>query len=179
MSLSVSRCSRILLALLFSFGFTSTVFAQSGSVSGTVVDAESGETLIGVNVVLTGTSVGTTTDLDGAYTLRGLDPGVHDLTFSYIGFGTKTVTGVEVESGETTTIDLALEPAALGLDEVVVEARALRNTEAALLSQRQKAAGVSDAISAEMIGQSGSSTAADAMQKVTGVSVVGGKYVYV
>lgn len=173
------RCVATLAALFVCFGLSSTGFAQTGSISGTIVDSESGETLIGANVVIHGTSIGSTTDLAGRYSINGVEPGSHDLVFSYIGYTSKTVTGVDVEAGKTTRVELALAPEAIGLEEVVVEARALENTEAALLKQRQKAAAVSDAISAEGISQSGSSTAADAMQKVTGVSVVGGRYVYV
>ena len=160
----------------------STAVAQSartGSITGNVVDSETGETLIGANVVLEGTIVGATTDLDGEYTIRPVEPGTYHLVFSYIGYTSVTVTDVVVTEGEATIVDLSLTPGAIGLEEVVVAARALENTDASLLKQRQKAAAVSDAISAEAIGRSGSSTAADAMEKVTGVSVVGGKYVYV
>ena len=153
--------------------------ARTGSISGNVVDSETGETLIGANVTIEGAIVGATTDLDGNYAIRGLDPGTYHVVFSYIGYTGVTVTDVIVTGGESTVVDLALAPESIGMDEVVVTARALENTEASLLKQRQKAAAVSDAISAEAIGRSGSSTAADALEKVTGVSVVGGKYVYV
>ena len=153
--------------------------AQSVSIAGNVVDSETGETLIGVNILIEGTLIGSTTDLDGDYTISDVEPGTYNIVFSYIGYTGVTVTDVIVAAGEPTTVDLALVPESIGLDEVVVTARTLENTEASLLKQRQKAAAVSDAISAEAIGRSGSSTAADAMEKVTGVSVVGGKYVYV
>ncbi len=166
-------------ALVLFFGVSLPAYAQTGSVAGTVVDAETGESLIGANVILQGTSVGSTTDLDGRYVIRNVESGRYDLVFSYVGYTAATVRNVVVSGGETTRIDLSLRPEAVGMDEVVVEAAALENTEAALLRQRQKAAAMSDAISAEAIGRSGSSTAADAMTKVTGASVVDGKYVYV
>jgi TonB-dependent receptor len=176
---TTTRFGAYLAALLISVGITSTAFAQTGSISGTLVDSETGETLIGANIVIEGTTIGTTTDLDGNYTIRGVEPGSYGLVFSYIGYSPKTVTGVEVQADQSTTIDLALSPEAIGLDEVVVEAQALENTEAALLRQRQKASAVSDAISAEMISRSGSGDAAAAMTKVTGASVMDGKYVYI
>ena len=89
-----------------------------------------------------------------------------------------TVTDVVV-GDEPVQLDLTLTSEAIGLDEVIVEARAVRNSEAVLLRDRQKAVAVSDAISSEAISRSGGSDAADAMEKVTGASVVGGKYVYV
>lgn len=169
-------------ALLLLLGFAVLVpaaWAQLGTLTGVVVDAESGETLIGVNVLIQGTLTGTSTDLDGRYQLSHLEPGLYNVVFSYIGFQTMTVQNVEITAGTSTRLDVSLAAEAIGLDEVVIEAAAVRNAEAALLKDRQKAAAVSDAISAEAIGRSGSSTASDAMQKVTGASVVGGKYVYV
>ena len=152
---------------------------QTGSVHGVVVDAETGETLIGANVIVQGTITGATTDLEGRYEIRSLDPGTYELTTSYLGYAELVVTGVEVAPGQPVQLDFQLTPEAVGLDEVVVEARAARNAEAALLRERQKAGAVSDAISAEAIARTGSSTASDAMQRVAGASVVGGKYVYV
>jgi len=78
-----------------------------------------------------------------------------------------------------TRIDLGLTLEAVEVGEVVVEAAAILNSEAGLLRQRQKSAAFKDAISAEAMSQTGSSDAAQAMSKVTGASVVAGKYVYV
>lgn len=113
------------------FGITSTTFAQSGSIAGKVLDSETGETLIGANILIRGTTIGTTTDLDGSYTIRNVEPDSYDLVFSYIGYTSKTVTGIEFKAGDTATVDLTLAPESVGLDEVIVEARALQNTEAA------------------------------------------------
>ncbi|MCB0718709.1 MAG: TonB-dependent receptor [Bacteroidetes bacterium] len=153
--------------------------AQTGSISGVVVDSETGETLIGANVFLEGTTIGTTTDLDGKYLIPDVEVGLHNLVFRYIGFQIQVVQNVEVVEGQTTKIDMVMTEESIGLNEVVVEARAIRDSDAVLLRDRQKSLAVSDAISAESISRSGSSNAADAMEKVTGASVVGGKYVYV
>ncbi len=153
--------------------------AQTGTIAGVVVDAETGETLVGANVALRGTTTGTATDLDGRYRIRDLAPGTYDVVVSFVGFQGKTVTGVEVEGGETTTLDVTLVEATAEMEEVIVSAEAARSSEAGLLKQRQKAAGVSDAISAEAISRAGAGNAADAMSKVTGASVIDGKYVNV
>ena len=155
------------------------LWGQTGTLSGTLVDGETGETLIGANVLVTELTQGTTTDLDGRYTISGIPAGDYTVQLSYIGFQTVTVNAVTISAGEVTRIDYILQPEAVGLDEVVVEARAIRNTEANLLRDRQKASAVSDAISAEAISRSGSGDAAAAMTKVTGASVVGGKYVFI
>ncbi|MCF8367848.1 MAG: TonB-dependent receptor [Bacteroidales bacterium] len=89
------------------------IYAQSGEVSGTVTDASSGQTLPGVTIMIKGTMMGTTTDIDGKYVLK-VDPGAV-LVFSYIGFETQEVT---VQPGSTTNI--VLEVAAAELEEYVV-----------------------------------------------------------
>lgn len=162
--------------LLFS---ASIAYSQTGTVSGVVVDSETGETLIGANVIIEGTTIGSQTDIDGRYTISHVEPGVYNLLVSYIGFNPTTVQNIDVIADQISRYDISLTSDAVTLEEVVVEARAIRNNDATLLRDRQKSVAVSDAISAESISRSGSSDAADAMEKVTGASVVGGKYVYV
>jgi TonB-dependent receptor len=142
-----------------------------------VVDAEQGDPLIGATIAIVGTTQGTAADLEGRYRLASLDPGEYDIRFSYTGYQAKTVEGVSVEAGETTRLDIDLTSETSTLSEVTVTAQAARDSEAGLLRQRQRASGVSDAISAEAIGRSGAGNAADAMSKVTGASVLEGKYV--
>jgi outer membrane receptor protein involved in Fe transport len=150
----------------------------TGSVSGIVIDGESGETLIGVNVVIAGTTIGATTDVSGRYSLR-LDPASYTLVFTYIGFDSRTVENVEVRAGQTTTLDVTLMPDTLGLGEVIVEARAMRNTEASLLRMQARAPTISDGISAQQIRRSPDSNSGDALRRVTGVSIMGGKFAFV
>jgi len=83
------------------------------TISGVVTDAGTGESLIGVNVIIDGTSEGTTTDIDGSYQLLAPDGAL--LVFSYIGFEAQTI-----EVAGSQTIDVGLEPEATGLEEVVV-----------------------------------------------------------
>ena len=151
----------------------------AGAITGTVVEAGTGDPLPGANVTVEGTGNGTSTDLNGRYQLRNLESGTYDVLFSFVGFQRKTVTNVEVSAGATTTLDVQLAEETEQLDEVVVSAEAARDSEAGLLKKRAKAAAVSDAISAETISRSGAGTAADAMSKVTGASVTEGKYVNV
>jgi outer membrane receptor protein involved in Fe transport len=152
---------------------------RPGAITGVVVDQKQGQPLPGANVTIKGTTTGTTTDLNGRYRLGGLAPGTYDILFSFVGFQQKTVTGVEVTSGKATTIEVTLAEETAQLDEVVIEAEAARDSEAGMLVNRAKAAGVTNAISAETIGRSGAGSAAAAMGNVTGASVVEGKFVNV
>ena len=180
LTLRVGPARGLFWPLFCALALAAPAFAQTGTLAGTVVDADFGDPLIGVNVVVEdlGTT-GAATDLDGRYRIPAVPTGTYTLAFSAIGFQTQRVTGVEVADGEVTTIDLQMGEDTELLGEVVVEARVVRNNEAALLAQRARAIAVSDAISAEAISRSGAGNAADAMAKVPGASVVGGKYVVV
>jgi outer membrane receptor protein involved in Fe transport len=153
--------------------------SQNGRLTGKVVDAETGEALVGANVILEGTTMGAACDIEGNYRINNVVPGEYTLVFSMIGYAKVRLTAVKVVAGQVTKHDVTLKAEILQANEVVIEAKLLRNTEASLLRDRQRATAVSDAISAETISRAGSGTAADAMEQVTGASVVDNKYVYV
>lgn len=92
----------------------STAWAQETQVTGTVISAEDGLPVPGVNIVVEGTTRGTTTDIDGKYSIV-LGPDENTLVFSFVGF--KTVT---VEVNGRSTIDITLESDVTALEEVVV-----------------------------------------------------------
>ncbi len=99
--------------LLFFLGSAATLFAQSISVTGTVLD-EFGDEVIGANVVVKGTTTGTMTDLDGKYQLDV--PGSESiLVFSYLGYTTQ-----EIAVGNQRVINVTLSEAYNDLAEVVV-----------------------------------------------------------
>ncbi|MEM7101787.1 MAG: TonB-dependent receptor [Bacteroidota bacterium] len=170
---------KIQLVLLFLCCSPLFILAQSGAIAGKVVEADSGFEAIGANVVISGTSTGASTDLDGAYIIKDLEPGTYDIECSYVGFETVKITGVIVKDGETTSLDIQLGASSIGLEEVIVKAKAFSNTEAAVLTLQKKAPVVLDGISSSQISKSGDSDVAGAVKRVTGVTVEGGKYVYV
>ncbi len=153
--------------------------SDTGSIAGKVVDAQSGETIIGANVIITGTSQGDATDIDGTYSIEGLNPGIYSVTISYVSYTKKTVTGVEVNAGETTRLNATLQPETVGMGEVTVTAEASTNNEAGLLSMQRKSIAVQDGLSAEYLSKTGDSNVASAMRRVTGVTLVNGNDVYV
>jgi TonB-linked SusC/RagA family outer membrane protein len=105
--------------MLFAIGFA---MAQK-TVSGTVTDEE-GEALIGVSILVEGTSSGTVSDLDGSYEIAVPD-GSNVLVFSYTGFATQ-----KVEINNRSAIDITLETSAEILDEVIVTAYGITTKEA-------------------------------------------------
>ncbi len=163
------------MALTFSF----SSLAQSGIIRGTVIEDSNGEPLFGVTVQIKGTTNGAITDFDGKFEIRTA-PGVYDLQASFVSFQTVTVSGLSVEENNVTVIDqIRLKEDVELLEEVVVTAEVIKTTEAALLTVKRKSASLIDGISAASFRKIGDSDAAGAVKRVTGVSVEGGKYVYV
>lgn len=93
---------------------------ETGTITGTVVDAQAGETLPGANVSVVGTQTGTATNADGEYTLRNVDPGSYSLRASFVGFQAQVVEQVQVTAGETTEVNFKLSPSEQQLQELVV-----------------------------------------------------------
>ncbi len=159
--------------------FTLMVLGQQGTIRGRVTDAETGEELIGAAILIESTIQGSSADLDGNYDIENVNAGTYSLRCSFISYETQLITGVEVKANEVTLMDIKLATVSLGLEEVVVTAKAVRDTESALLTMQKKSASVMDGISSQQITKSGDSDAAGAIKRVTGVSVEGGKYVYI
>lgn len=153
--------------------------ASMGRISGTVVDAETGDPLIGATVVVVGLELGAMADLEGAYLIRNVPAGLHTVQVSMIGYARKRVTEIRVDPGQVSRINITVDQELIVADVVEVTARSLENTEAALLKRRQNALSISDAISAEDISRGAQGDVAAAMTRVTGASVVDGKYVYI
>lgn len=146
-------------------------------IHGRVTDEANGEGLIEATVkVVTGAQKQVLTDLDGFYRVA-LPPGKYDLRVFYDVYQGRRITGVVVTQGKATKLDIALGADEGAVQEVVVEARADRRAEGALLQERKKAAAVSDAISAQEIARTPDSSASDAVKRVVSATVVDGRYV--
>ncbi|QQS37892.1 MAG: TonB-dependent receptor [Ignavibacteriales bacterium] len=166
--------------LLLTLLITHSVYAQeTGTISGTIVDKQNGEPLIGANILLEGTSIGAATDINGIYRITNVPVGSYNLIASMIGYTKMTVTNVDVTGKENLKLDLILVSEAIETEAVIVTAKMILNNEASLLKDRQKSTSISDAISSEQLSMTGASDAGDAMKKVVGSTVVDGKYVYV
>ena len=96
-----------------------------------------------------------------------------------MGYETKEITDIVVAGDEYTLIDVVLGTVAQGLEEVVVIVEAKRNTESSVLEIQKRSASLLDGISAQAFKKIGASDIAGAIKSVPGVSVQGGKYVYV
>ncbi|MFZ5979167.1 MAG: TonB-dependent receptor domain-containing protein [Candidatus Zixiibacteriota bacterium] len=174
---SIFKCLILALAVS-SLLIISVEAASTGRVSGQVVDAKTGEPLIGASIYLEGTKLGAITDLDGNFIIKNIDPGTYSLRAQMVSYATVTVTEVEVIDDDV-QMNFQLSSTVYEVKDIVVKGKAMNNTEAIMLKHRQASSSVNDAISSEQISRSGSGNAAEAVKSVVGATVTEGKYVYV
>ncbi|MGF1670468.1 MAG: carboxypeptidase-like regulatory domain-containing protein [Balneolaceae bacterium] len=97
------------------------VMAQNtGTISGTITDRETGETLPGVNVIIRGTTFGASTDIDGNYEIRNIRPGEYSVEVSFVGFERLIFTGIRINAGETTELNAEISPVVLTSDDEIL-----------------------------------------------------------
>lgn len=152
---------------------------EVGWVAGEVIDQNLAITLPGVPVEAVGTGRIAYTDLDGRYRLE-LPAGTYDVRIVLAGYAETNVT-VEVVAGRLSPVQVALGSNVFA-EELVVTAPTLEadsSTAAAQMMMRMRAPSVQDNIGAIEMSANDDSNAADAMQRVTGVSVVEGQSVFV
>ncbi len=149
-----------------------------GRLTGKVIDSETGEGILGANVLLEGTATGAATDLDGKFVISA-NPGIYSVRVSVVGFKKNVISNVEVLSEQTVELSIVLDPAVIEGDEVVVEATAALSYESAVITRQKRAAAISDGISAEQIRRSPDATSGDALRRLSGVSLVDNKFIFI
>lgn len=95
---------------------------SAGKLTGKVIDAETKEPLIGISVVISGTSMGATTSIEGSYTMINIPPGSYDVNARSVGYRGQVVSKVVIVSGITKEINFALASSSIEVSEVMVVA---------------------------------------------------------
>lgn len=164
----------------------SSVFAQNvetdtkegyGTVRGRIIDNNTGKSVYGAEVKLLNSSI--ESDVDGKFELKAA-AGTHNLSIILANYADLNLTDIVVKLGEVTSIgDVRLSPVTESMTAVRISVKRMQNTESALLTSKRMAPNMIDGISAASFKRIGDGDAASAMKRVTGVSIEGGKYVYV
>lgn len=162
---------KILISLLF-LAAAQISAQETGSIVGKLTDKElNNEPLAFANVLIEGTTIGTSSDFDGLYEIEDLDPGTYNVIYSFLGYETVTIPGVNVEAGKVTTINIPMSAnAGVELEGVTVTTVARKDSETALLLDQKKAVTLETSIGSQELARKGASDAATAVSKVTGIS---------
>jgi hypothetical protein len=111
-------------------------FSQQGSIKGRIFDESNNEPVPFASIILFGTTIGSTSDLDGNFLFTGLTPGFIRLSVSAVGFEPKVTEDLMVTNAKTSFLDIAMTPKDINLQEVVIKASPFTRTEESPLSLR-------------------------------------------
>ena len=152
--------------------------AALGRIAGQVFDKETGQPLRGVAIVVADTDFGTISDSKGRYRLSKIPVGSYTLSFIKSGFLEANITDTVVVAGEVKQLDFAMPPRPVDMSDEVYElqdftvsADEVVSQNVALLALRQQSIASIDALSSESLTRFAASDAAEALTKITGVSI--------
>lgn len=149
-----------------------------GSIEGTLSDAETGESLIGANVRILGTSLGSNADENGHYEIKQVPSGSYQLAVSYIGYETSIVRDVKVEGGQATRMDHKLAASKTELQSIevignaVLSGNVVETNELALVNSIKASPLIITGISAQQIARSIDQDAGEVARRLPGVSIL-------
>ena len=149
------------------------------SLQGKIIDSKSKEPLIGANVIIKGTAQGSATNVDGEFYISDIVQSMVNLQVSYIGYKTKTISDIELKDGLNSEIVIELNADVISVTEVKVQAERKVGGQAEALAKKQDALELQDNISSDQISKSGDSHVADAVRRVTGVTIMNDKFLVV
>jgi len=167
-----------LILTLFLFLILSDSFSQTGTIDGKLYDNSNGKSLAGVSVIVEGAEKGTSTKVDGFFNIK-LTPGRYTLKFSLINYGSKSVSDVEVKSGEATHLEIGMDVSAKSETEVIIKASSKRETIAAMINYQRTSPVVAQVVSAEAIRRSPDRNTGEVLKRVPGASIQEGKYMVI
>ena len=151
------------------FAFQSLFAAGTGSVKGHILDKTTGEPLVGANILVQNTSLGTAADINGAITINNVPAGKQSLKISYLGFRTLTAEVTIPEDGVLQQ-EFRLVPQAIEGQEIVVTAQA--SGQNAAINQQLASTNISNVVSSARIEELPDANAAESIGRLPGVSLV-------
>ena len=159
---------------------TDTVAADGppGRIAGRVLSVEDGKPVAGARVYVSGTPLDIVTDAEGRYEAT-LPPGDYSISVIAPQFSSQTIDGIAVAAEAEVSRDVELTPAGLELPEFVVLEPFVEGSLAAFVEEKRTSSAVTDILGAEQISRNGDSDAAGALKRVTGLTLVDGKFIYV
>jgi len=162
----------LLLLVVVCFCYSPSAHAEASVIlNGTVKDAKSGEPLPGANIVLVGTGIGAATDVNGRYSIRGISAGEYSVKVSFVGYQThESKLTIDPSSSGPMVKDYRLLPVTIQGEEIIISGQAVGQN--AAISKQLVALPVMNVVSAAKIQDLPDMTAADAVGRLPGVSLI-------
>ncbi|MHB9143376.1 MAG: carboxypeptidase-like regulatory domain-containing protein, partial [Paludibacter sp.] len=166
------------LILTISVSCSFILFAQTG-IQGSVLDKKVKEPLTGAALLIEGSTIGTTADIDGNFKITGVAPGKYTIKVSYVSYKSQRIPDVIVEKGKLTVLNVELEDAALQLEGVQVVAQRKTDTELSMLKSVRSSLQVVSGISSQQIGKTLDRDASEVVKRIPGVTIQDNRFIVV
>jgi TonB-dependent receptor len=153
--------------------------AQTGSIEGVATDKKNKEALPGVTIILDGTSIGASADINGHFLLSNLKPGRYKVKASYISYNPIFVDDVKVEADKITKVTVSLSENAVTLEGVTVTGVKKTNTDIAMINVTRMSPMVSIAISGQQILRSQDRDASEVIRRLPGTTIIDDRFIVV
>ncbi|MDR3626516.1 MAG: TonB-dependent receptor [Ignavibacteriaceae bacterium] len=162
----INILSILIITLILAYN---SALAAGANISGNVKDASTGDPLFGANVLIVGTSLGATTDMNGMYIIRNVPAGSYSIRITYIGYKEKKI-DITARDGENLVYNFKLEPVAVEGQTVVVTAQANGQTQA--INQQLASDQIVNVVSAARIQELPDANAAESVGRLPGISIL-------
>ena len=170
---------RFVTVLLFLLILNPSVYSQQGTIKGVIKDKKTGETIVGANVVIEGTTIGKSTGLDGDFEIGGLKPGVYTINISFISYKPLKFQKVSVENGKVTQLNAELEEDVTTIEGVTIKDRRKTDTEVSMIGSIRASDLVVSGISSQMISRSADRDAAEVVRRIPGITIIGNRFIVI
>lgn len=155
--------------ILLTFLIFCQISYAAGKISGKVTDVITHEPLIGANIILIGTSLGTATDMEGRYTITGIPEGKYSVKVSYIGYEPKQV-DVQIKDNQHIELNFELNVVSVATQEVIITAQASGQNEA--INKQLTSENIVNVVSSARIQELPDYNAAESIGRLPGISLI-------
>ncbi len=166
-----------MLILIVAFGLPA--YGQGETITGVVTDSKSGETIVGATLMLQGTTVGASTDLNGMYRIGNVKPGIYTILVSYISYKKQTIENVIVDKSGETRLDIVLEEEITTIQGATIVANRRTDTDISMINTIKASDLVVSGVSSQMIAKSQDRDAAEVIRRVPGITLQGNRFVII
>jgi hypothetical protein len=150
-------------------------FTQTGTLKGVIIDSATKDEMVSAKVFVLKTTFKTMTDIYGTYKIDNIPVGTYEIEVTYTGYKTFT-TQVDIKSAETTILEISIQEDVTEVDGVQVVAQRKTNTDNAIVLEIKEAKAVVSGISREQMSRSTDKTAAEAMQRIPGITIIDSRF---
>jgi hypothetical protein len=159
---------------------TQFLFAQTGTISGKVIDEVRNDVLIGATVILDNNqNSAVSTNVEGAFSFKQVPVGNHIISIKYVSYSPKEITEVEVKANETTNITASMLSSSNQLKQIVIKSTLKQENINSLLQIQKNSISVQDGMSADLIRKSPDRNSSDVLKRIPGTSIIDNKFVVV